>query len=303
MDIDPKLLPYLLAGGGSALAGGALTAMGGERPGEGRWARRWRILRNALLTGGAGVGATALINKGIQDTVTEPLPSTDQDPTMAGIHSVADSPWTRGGAAAYGAKRIWDKSQVEEQGEARNALLKAQGNSAEAAVAGNKSPSGVARDFNTNPKGDLKTELNNYLGVLRPDKTKGSPAVRDKLDGDGNVVKPGKPEVPPGNTMTGAVGQLNNDYFRQSGINRPLIEMRGGDKALAPGTPLRERLFGQGGKAWREGWGNAAKEQAAIIGQRATGIGRVGGISRRLLPLTAALALPEVVSRLTEPEQ
>jgi hypothetical protein len=93
--IDPKLIPALLAGGAGALAGGTLTAMSPERQGESRMKRRWRILRNALLLGGAGAGGTALLQKGIQNAVTEPLPANDVSPMQQKLHDL-----TSGGSGA-----------------------------------------------------------------------------------------------------------------------------------------------------------------------------------------------------------
>ena len=56
---NPRLAKSLMAGLGSAAVGGGLTAMS-KRKNESRGERRKRILRNALLAGGAGAGAVGL---------------------------------------------------------------------------------------------------------------------------------------------------------------------------------------------------------------------------------------------------
>ena len=101
-DIDPKILPSLLAGGAGALAGGTLTAMSPEREGESRGSRRWRILRNALLLGGAGAGGTALLQKGVHNTMTT-LPAADVDPLKKQVHDFIGSKEGVGTGALLGA--------------------------------------------------------------------------------------------------------------------------------------------------------------------------------------------------------
>lgn len=63
------MLPYLLAGAGGAVAGGAMTGKRRSYKGESRLGYLGRILRNAAVTGGLAAGGTALINKGINSTV------------------------------------------------------------------------------------------------------------------------------------------------------------------------------------------------------------------------------------------
>ena len=120
-DIDPKILPSLLAGGAGALAGGTLTAMSPEREGESRGHRRMRILRNALLLGGAGAGGAALLQGGLHNTLT-PLPASDVDPTKKFIH---DSVYSKAGIGAQlglGATGLGLLSAAEEKAKATSLL-------------------------------------------------------------------------------------------------------------------------------------------------------------------------------------
>ena len=121
-NIDPKLLPALLAGGAGALAGGTLTAMSPERQGESRGSRRWRILRNALLLGGAGAGGTALLQKGIDSAITNPLPANDKEPFIEKIHDLASGKWGIGAGAAGAGIGIGGQALKEEQN-AGNSIL------------------------------------------------------------------------------------------------------------------------------------------------------------------------------------
>lgn len=98
--LDPATLTYLLAGGAGALLGGAATMKSAPRAGESRNARRWRILRNALLVGGAGAGGAALLHKGIEKAITQPLPVDDVNPTQKAIYDAATG--TPGAAVAAG---------------------------------------------------------------------------------------------------------------------------------------------------------------------------------------------------------
>ncbi len=91
------LKPILAAAGASGLLGGYMTAQTPQRPGESPGQRRWRILRNAVLTGAAGGGATAAFQGGQQAFQTA-LPPGDVDPVSAGVHS----PGARGIMGALG---------------------------------------------------------------------------------------------------------------------------------------------------------------------------------------------------------
>jgi hypothetical protein len=211
--IDPKLLPYLIAGGGGALAGGALTAAGGERPGEGRWGRRWRVLRNALLLGGAGAGATALVNKGINDTVTAPLPANDQDPTSKTVHNIANNPWTRGGAAAGGAWSIGKQVGKEEQNAAYNSRYQIDRDSAQA-----RAPKDLAGGGN---KKDL----------------------RDTLARGISNNTPANPATTPDRSQAAAA--LDPSHYRAAGINRESIPVGSWKNNFGPAAKEEAIIAGQ----------------------------------------------------------
>ncbi len=57
---NPTIAAMLLAGGGAGLAGGYLTSQQPEDEAESNSSRRMRIIRNALLSAGAGAGAVGL---------------------------------------------------------------------------------------------------------------------------------------------------------------------------------------------------------------------------------------------------
>lgn len=105
-----KLMPYLLSGGGAALAGGALTGRRKKEKGEGRMGYLGRILRNALITGGLGAGAHYLVNKGLDKTVggiaDEANAAADaapkSGPLETTVRNVAFSPLTAVGSGALG---------------------------------------------------------------------------------------------------------------------------------------------------------------------------------------------------------
>jgi hypothetical protein len=61
---DPNWSLPLLAAGGAGLAGGVLSSRTPRRYGETRAQRRWRMLRDAVLSAGAGAGAVALAQYG-----------------------------------------------------------------------------------------------------------------------------------------------------------------------------------------------------------------------------------------------
>lgn len=62
---NPSVLASLLAGTGSGVLGGALTAMEKPQEGEDPSARRKRILRNALVSAGGGAAVGGLGTKGL----------------------------------------------------------------------------------------------------------------------------------------------------------------------------------------------------------------------------------------------
>lgn len=235
-NIDPKLLPSLLAGGAGALAGGTLTAMSPERQGESRGSRRWRILRNALLLGGAGAGGTALLQKGIERAVTQPLPANDQDPLMKKIHDLASGKWGVGGAA--GAAGIGIGSQaLKEERNFGNTLM------------------------STINKQDFQQEVP-------------KPAVERWVT---DKIKDPKTKGVLGNP--GSFDAVDKDWIRNSGVNLRRLE----NKVKPGSTTLLDRLKGD----------------AKLLGARATGIHRPGGIGRRSALVAGIAAIPALAAYMT----
>ena len=104
-----SVMPYLLSGGGGALAGAYLSGRRRKDSGETKGSHMLRVLRNSLLAGGLAAGGHALLNKGFNDTVGSvdeinpvsgrpgsdgPLPST--------IRNIAFNPLTAGAAGIAG---------------------------------------------------------------------------------------------------------------------------------------------------------------------------------------------------------
>lgn len=84
---NPDVLKSVLATAGvSGLAGGFLTAQTPQRAGETPGQRRMRIVRNALLTAGAGGGAMALGRAGLHDFASA-VPSNSVDPVTGAVSS------------------------------------------------------------------------------------------------------------------------------------------------------------------------------------------------------------------------
>lgn len=90
-----KFMPYLLAGGLGAGLGAIATGGRRKRDGESRTGYLSRIIRNALLTGGLGAGATYAIRKGLENTKGQ----VDQVAPMTGSEG-AQSPLATGARAA-----------------------------------------------------------------------------------------------------------------------------------------------------------------------------------------------------------
>ena len=76
---NPRIAAMLLAGGGAGLAGGMLTASSPNRATESKGSRRLRILRNALMAGGAGAGVVGLASSGGK-RMLEAVPAQTEDP-------------------------------------------------------------------------------------------------------------------------------------------------------------------------------------------------------------------------------
>lgn len=83
---NPSVLASLLAGTGSGVLGGALTAMEKPQEGEDPSVRRKRILRNALVSAGGGAAVGGLGTKGLSllgTTVPEGPPPTAGENTKS----------------------------------------------------------------------------------------------------------------------------------------------------------------------------------------------------------------------------
>lgn len=98
---NPTVAAMLLAGGGAGLAGGLLTARQPKSRTESRSGRRLRILRNALLAGGAGAGAVGLGAMGF-NRLSNAVPEGTKNPVEEKLTSTPTRVAGAAGAAAYG---------------------------------------------------------------------------------------------------------------------------------------------------------------------------------------------------------
>lgn len=97
---NPKITAMLLAGGGAGLLGGGLSAAAPEREGEDTASRRMRILRNAVLSAGAGAGAVGLGMEGY-NRLNEAVPANMPHPIAEKLNSTPARALS--GAAGVGA--------------------------------------------------------------------------------------------------------------------------------------------------------------------------------------------------------
>ena len=102
---NKKVQTALMAGAGTGLAGGFLSSRTPQRRNETRWGRRRRILRDMLLSGAVGAGATGAAMYG-WDQVNSVLPATTQDPVKPSL-GIAGKGILAGGAG-FSAKRLAD---------------------------------------------------------------------------------------------------------------------------------------------------------------------------------------------------
>ena len=123
LQANPTLAAMLLAGGGAGLLGGYLTSRQPEEEGESKMQRRGRILRNALLAGGAGAGAIGLGAAGLKH-FSEAVPSGSINPVQEKLTSPEARLLGGAGGAAIGLSRGTkaDTSDVVDQ--ARRFLVK-----------------------------------------------------------------------------------------------------------------------------------------------------------------------------------
>lgn len=110
---NPSIATMLLAGGGAGLAGGMLTGNSPERAGESSKDRRLRILRNALLTAGAGAGAAGLGMYGY-DKFKNAIPEGMPHPAQEALTSTpARTLGAAGGAALM--QRLGNKGDIADE--------------------------------------------------------------------------------------------------------------------------------------------------------------------------------------------
>jgi len=123
LQANPTLAAMLLAGGGSGLLGGYLTSQQPEEEGESKMQRRGRILRNALLAGGAGAGAVGLGAAGLK-RLSEAAPLGSENPVQEKLTSPMARVLGGAGGAALGFSRgsKADTSDIIDQ--ARRFLIK-----------------------------------------------------------------------------------------------------------------------------------------------------------------------------------
>ena len=114
---NPRVASMLLAGAGGGLVGGAMSARSPRRRGESRGARRRRILRDALLTAGAGAGAVGLGQFGY-DQLNTVLPA--RDPEARGGRTLLGT----AGFAGAGAGAGWGLKGRNTQLDSANRVLK-----------------------------------------------------------------------------------------------------------------------------------------------------------------------------------
>lgn len=121
LQANPTIAAMLLAGGGAGLLGGYLTARQPEEEGESKASRRLRILRNALLAGGAGAGVVGLGQQGFE-RLSEATPAGSKNP----VQEKLTSPAVRGlggiGGALIGMQRGSALDIVDEASQARGFL-------------------------------------------------------------------------------------------------------------------------------------------------------------------------------------
>lgn len=121
LQANPTIAAMLLAGGGAGLLGGYLTSRQPEEEGESKASRRLRILRNALLAGGAGAGAIGLGAAGFK-RLSEAVPEGSKNP----VEEKLTSPFARSigalGGGAFGFSKGNAKDLENLADEARNFL-------------------------------------------------------------------------------------------------------------------------------------------------------------------------------------
>lgn len=123
LQANPTLAAMLLAGGGSGLLGGYLTSQQPEEEGESKSQRRGRILRNALLAGGAGAGAVGLGAAGLK-RLSEAAPLGSENPVQEKLTSLQARALGGAGGAALGFSRGSKADISDSIDQARRFLVK-----------------------------------------------------------------------------------------------------------------------------------------------------------------------------------
>jgi hypothetical protein len=216
-----SLKPVLAAAGASGLLGGYLTSQTPQRSGETPAGRRWRIMRNALLTAGAGGGAAALTAGGTKE-ISNALPANDVDPVVKKL----TSPLARvgyGGATlgALNAKGLTGSDQAARRG----------------------GPNGLGKIISRN------TQSNGQSPLIDPEDLKNLRTQGLQSDMLNNSVKgPGirqSLERSIRDTLPGTSNVVNQKAMMDRELN--LAGLNG------TGAGVKERLFGLGGPALAKG--------------------------------------------------
>lgn len=98
---NPTVAAMLLAGGGAGLLGGYMSSQQKTYDAESKAERRKRILRNALLSAGAGAGAVGLGAAGLK-TLSEAVPADSKNPVEEKLTSWKTRALGAAGAGALG---------------------------------------------------------------------------------------------------------------------------------------------------------------------------------------------------------
>ena len=284
-DTLKTLLPYLLAGGGGALVGGGLTAMAPDRDGESRLHRRYRILRNAALLAAAGVGGTRLLQSGVQNAVTQPLPASDKNPFLDRLHQDTSLLPGAGAAGVLGGIGIHGQVDREEQGNAANFMRE-------------HFPQAGSLDHN-NYKSFVRQQIQNTLRDAPNTKDPGAEPVAPAMPGLHATDPEFKRYSLDKDNWQAAMDKFNAIVDANKARNRVFDPMALRTVGISPAWEAR-----RSGKVTDvpHGWGNVLGEQAGILGQRVSGIGR-SSFGKRLGTVGLAALIPALIHHYTEEQQ
>lgn len=184
LQANPTLAAMLLAGGGAGLLGGYLTSRQPEEEGESKASRRMRILRNALLAGGAGVGAIGLGAEGLRRFNTA-IPAGSKTPIEEKVTSLPVRGAGAVGAGLLGLSRGGKLDETINASDALRYLAKQPNGAALLARAQKMSPEAIVLDaarhgFQASPSiinkamGDVTQSLNDPRLAQLAQKFKGT---------------------------------------------------------------------------------------------------------------------------------